>query len=262
MVSLFVCVHARSDAVLGVARPARRSLQAVAVDGALHGPRRARHRVDARRLPARSSNGRCAGARACSRSRGGAARELRDGAAHRHRVRAAARTRASSRCASAPPVGSEPRVHRQQGAAGRGGAQGVSRDRARDDHGGNRGGPQLRARSTSSSPTAASAPARSRTSRRPSATRCADPGHRAYRRLQPPDLREPAGPGSGDAHAHRERGHDAGRRGPGHRGPRAIRKARQSRAVGAAQQRRRRPTSASPCSRWGRRCGRCSPATR
>ena len=130
----------------------------------LHGPRRARHRVAASRLRRRFSSGRSRIARACSRiALGHVLRELRDRAAGRHRVRT--RDRPELHVAAAQHAGRlEPRVHRQQGAAGRGGAEGHSRDRAGDDHDRHRRGTQLRARQPQARRSRASARARRRRS--------------------------------------------------------------------------------------------------
>ena len=123
-------LHARPDAVVGLARPAGIALQARAVARPLHGAGRARHRVDARGLRPRCSSGR---------------------SAHRktvlaHRARRVLR-RASRSCrSSAPsssreadqsfislrlntPVGSSLEYTDGKVRAGRGGAEAVSRDR-------------------------------------------------------------------------------------------------------------------------------------
>ncbi len=71
-------------------------------------------------------------------------RELRGAAARRHRVRP--RGRPGLHLAAPQRAGRlEPRVHRQQGPPGRGGAAGVPRDPAGDVDGRHRRGPQLRA---------------------------------------------------------------------------------------------------------------------
>ena len=110
----------------------------------LHGPRRARHRVAARGLrPAARLGARASEDGARDRDRH-VLRQLRAGAADRHRVRS--RGRPGLHLAAPQHAGRlEPRVHRRQGAAGRGGAEGVPRGRAGDDDGRHRGGPQLRA---------------------------------------------------------------------------------------------------------------------
>ena len=111
-------------------------------------------------------------------------RQLRARAADRHRVRAADRRELP---VAAPQHAGrlQPRVHRRQGAPGRGRAEGVPRDRAGDDHRRQRGRPQLRAdqpearRAGEARPLAEGARARD-----PRGAE-ADPRHRARVRLRP-----------------------------------------------------------------------------
>ncbi len=93
-------LHARPDALRGLARSARVALQARALARPLHGQGRARNRTAAcalRRDP--RVGARPPQVRSGARPRH-VPRELRDRAAGRHRVRPAGRRRASSRCGS------------------------------------------------------------------------------------------------------------------------------------------------------------------
>ncbi len=135
------------------------------------GPRRARHRMAARRLRPAARMGAGSpedGARDRDRD---VRRQLRAGAADRHRVRA--RVGPGLRVAAAQHAGGlEPRVHRRQGAAGRGGAEGVSRGSADDDDGRHRRRPQLRAAQSEARRPQRPLPHRRRRSRRRSASSC------------------------------------------------------------------------------------------
>ncbi len=157
--------------------------------GKLHGPGRAVHRVDAPRVRRRPR----VGARA---SQDGAWRVVRavrgqllPGSADRHRVRAGGRP--GLHLAAAQHGGRiEPRVHGQQGEAGRGDAQAVPRDQARNDDDRDRRRPQLRAHQPE-----AHRPRRSRAHAegpraRDSQGAEADPRRRAHARLQPADLHQ------------------------------------------------------------------------
>ena len=164
-------------------------------------------------------------------------RELRDRAAGRHRVRPAGGR--GLHLAAAQHAGRlEPRVHGQQGAAGRGRAQGVPGHRADDDHRRDRRRAATTRGSTSSSPIAPSARGRRRRSRRRSAKELKPiPGHRARVRLRPAGVGQPARPRSRDADDADQRIREEGREGAGHRRPRDVREGRGARAVDPAQQR-------------------------
>ena len=156
-------LHARPDALVGVARSRRRRASRacrgsaaswIASSRASNGSTHLRPRP---RVGARAS-------RQGDADRAGQLRgELPGRAAGRYRVHS--RSRPEFHFAAPQHAGRlEPRIHRRQGAAGRGVAQGVSRDRAGDDHRRHRRRPQLRRGSTSSLPTAARAAARRRRS--------------------------------------------------------------------------------------------------
>ncbi len=214
------------------------------------------------RSTAASSSGRSRHRKSVHRHRAGLVlRQLPRAAAGGHRIRAGHRPEL--------PVPSpqhagrlESRVHRRQGAAGRGGAEGLSRDRADDDDHRNRGRPQLRARQPE---------ARRPRQARPLAEgiRAVDPHrteahsrHRARVRLRPSRLGEPARTRSGNDDEADRRVRGQGREDPRHRGPRDLGEGQRIRRCRSASTTTPPPTSASPCSRSARRRGRCSPATR
>ena len=162
-------VHARPDAVRGLARSSRIALQARAVAWPRDGQGRAGHRVAARLLRPDSRMGAGPSQERDRHRPRDIPRELRDRAARRHGVRPAG-GRGLHLAATQYARRLEPRIYGQQGAAGRGRAQVVPRHWADDDHGRLERGSQLRARQPEAQGSRASARGRRRRSRARSAS--------------------------------------------------------------------------------------------
>ena len=172
LVSLFVSLHARPDAVVGLARPAGLALPARAVARPLHGARSSAASSGCTRLRQRARLGaRPPQERARDRA-GVVPRQLRAGAADRHRVRARRPTRASSRCGSTRRSARASSTPTARCAQVEEALKAFPEIDAGDDHGRHRRGPQLRARQPEARRPRASARARRRSSSARSARRC------------------------------------------------------------------------------------------
>ena len=187
-------------------------------------------------------------------------RQLRAGPADRHRVHS--RGRPGLHLAAPQHAGGlEPRVHRRQGAAGRGGAEGVPRGEAGDDDRRDRGGPQLRALNLKLVDRGERSRSQQEVEKAIRERAAADRRHRAHVRLQPADLRQRARAGSRHAGAdHRDSSKERVARVPGIADLEIVRQGRQP----GARVRLNNDAAAElgiTVQQVGRRCGRCSPAT-
>ena len=152
--------------------------------------------------------------------------------------------------------GLEPRVHGQQGAPGRGGAARRFRRStlAMTTVGTDEGRNYARIHLKLADREQARALAERHREGDPQ-TRCADPRHRAHASASTGRSSSTSWGRIRRRSRAVERAHGAGRQGPRHRGPRASEKPANP-ALSVRINNDARPTSASPCSRSARRCGR------